>query len=73
MKHPKRRKPLLSEATEESKTGAEDAPEIRESDLQGLKFFSKIDSLLELRHDVGTRRDTAHRPELRIRLAVHAG
>lgn len=65
-KHPKPRKPAPSQATNESKSGAEDVPEFGASDLQGLKFFRRIRPLLESLHHVGTRRDTAANRDLHM-------
>lgn len=63
---PKRRKPVLSEVTDQRAAGSEVAPEIRASDLEGLKFFRKVRPLLESLHDVGTRRDKAANHDLHM-------
>lgn len=65
-KNSKRRKPVSPESPSDSEAPAGDAPEIRASDLQGLKFFKKIRPLLESLHDVGTRRDRASNRDLHM-------
>jgi hypothetical protein len=39
-------------------------PEVREKDLQGLKYFDRLFPLLDRLHTVGTLRDKAHNREL---------
>jgi hypothetical protein len=55
-----------SQPTDSTEVAAEEAPEIRASDLQGLKFFKKLRPLLESLHEVGTKRDKAANRDLHM-------
>lgn len=43
---------------------AADQRQLRDRDIQGLKYFRELQPLLECLHDVGTKRDTAQRRQL---------